>query len=143
VGVNREAPGQGWVVEEPTNAGDAREAAASAVEPEVSHVLEDDTARITVAGELTDAARRPLVRTLTELLLNEHSLRRVELHLRAVPFMNSAGLAVLVQLQRMAAPKAVEIVLVEAPPAVVRPLQLTGLWHRFTVLEPAEDVAPE
>jgi stage II sporulation protein AA (anti-sigma F factor antagonist) len=59
----------------------------------------------------------------------------VELRLREVPFMNSAGMAVLVQLQKLGQPRAVEIVLVEPPESVTRPLQLAGLWHRFPVIE--------
>jgi anti-anti-sigma factor len=102
-------------------------------EPRVAHELSGDTAVVTVEGELTEAARRPLVRVLTDLLLEVPTLRRAELHLRGVTFMNSAGTAVLVQLQRMAKPRGVEVVLVSPPAAVARPLQLTGLWHRFEV----------
>ena len=108
---------------------------ATAAEPPVSHTVEGETARITVGGELTEAARRPLVRTVTDLLLTEHSLRRVELDLREVPFMNSAGLAVLVQLQKLGVPRAIDTALVDPPPSVARPLQLSGLWHRFTVVD--------
>jgi anti-anti-sigma factor len=52
-----------------------------------------------------------------------------------VDFLNSAGLAVLVQLQKMTAPRGVELALVEPPSAVTRPLQLTGLWHRFPIID--------
>jgi anti-anti-sigma factor len=96
-------------------------------------VLEGNTARLTVKGELTDAGRRPMVRVLTDLLLSQPSLHRVEINVRDVSFMNSAGMAVLVQAQRMTAPRGVEVVLVDAPPEVIRPLQLSGLWHRFPV----------
>jgi stage II sporulation protein AA (anti-sigma F factor antagonist) len=48
--------------------------------------------------------------------------------------MSSAGTAILVQLQKLGAPRAVDLVLVAPPEAVTRPLQLTGLWRRFTVL---------
>jgi stage II sporulation protein AA (anti-sigma F factor antagonist) len=102
-------------------------------EPEVTSDLQGDTAVITVAGELTEAARRPLVRCLTDLLLGVPTLHRVELRLRDVAFMNSAGMAVLVQLQKLGQPRAVDVVLVEPPDAVARPLQLAGLWHRFPV----------
>ena len=64
-------------------------------------------------------------------------LHRVELDLHAVAFMNSAGMAVLVQALRMTSPRAIELVLVGPTPAVIRPLQLSGLWHRFPVLESA------
>ena len=109
----------------------------SAGAPLVESVLDGDTARITVAGELTEAARRPLVRILTDLLLDGSTLHRVELELADVAFMNSAGMAVLVQLQRMAQPRGIPLVLVAPPTAVVRPLQLSGLWHRFPVEEAA------
>lgn len=107
----------------------------SGTEPSVRSVVEGDVVSLTLTGELTDAARRPLVRILTEVLLSGKPLRRVALHLAGVTFVNSAGIAVLVQLQRMAAPRGVEVVLVTPSPAVVRPLQLTGLWHRFPIVD--------
>jgi anti-anti-sigma factor len=108
--------------------------------PTVTADLDGDTARITVVGELTDAARRPMVREVTDLLLAQPTLHRIDLDLRGVAFVNSAGVAVLVQLQKLAAPRAIELVLVAPPATVVRPLQLTGLWHRFTIQE-TEDSA--
>jgi anti-anti-sigma factor len=107
-----------------------------AAEPEVTHTVDGDVARLTLTGELTGAARRPLMRVLTDLLLQVHTLHRVEIDLHAVGFMNSAGMAVLVQALRMTAPRAIELVLVGPTPAVIRPLQLSGLWHRFTVGDP-------
>jgi len=104
-------------------------------EPEVTPDLQGDTAVLTVVGELTEAARRPLVRCLTDLLLGVPTLHRAELRLQDVSFMNSAGMAVLVQLQKLGQPRAVDIVLVGPPEAVTRPLQLAGLWHRFPVVE--------
>jgi stage II sporulation protein AA (anti-sigma F factor antagonist) len=111
--------------------------------PEVTTVLDGDTARIAVTGELTDAARRPLVRTLTDLLLSTPTLRRVELELAGVGFMNSGGMAVLVQLQRLGQPRDVPVVLVDPPAAVIRPLQLSGLWHRFPIEERTADRSEE
>jgi stage II sporulation protein AA (anti-sigma F factor antagonist) len=124
-------------VEESTNAHDGAPDGedGGAVAPEVTHVLHGDTVRVTVVGELTDAARRPLVRTLTDLLLTESTLHRVELHLAGVTFINSAGIAVLVQLERMVKPRGIDLVLVRPPVAVARSLRSTGLWHRFTVVD--------
>jgi stage II sporulation protein AA (anti-sigma F factor antagonist) len=122
-------------VDEQTTAPTSDHETSSAGEPRVTSELRKDTAVATVVGELTEPARRPLVRTLTDLLLSVPNLRRVELHLRGVSFMNSAGMAVLVQLQKLGRPRAVEIVLVDPPEAVTRPLQLAGLWHRFPVVE--------
>jgi anti-anti-sigma factor len=104
-------------------------------EPQVRAVVDGDVVSVTVEGELTEAARRPLVRVLTDELLSRQPLRRVELQLGGVPYMNSAGMAVLVQLQRMAAPKGVDVALVTPSRAVSRPLQLTGLWHRFPLVD--------
>lgn len=113
-------------------------------EPEVRSSVDGDVVSVELAGELTDAARRPLVRVLTEALLSGTPLRRVALHLGAVPFMNSAGMAVLVQLQRMASPRGVEVALVTPSAAVVRPLQLSGLWHRFPIVdENGEEDVPD
>jgi stage II sporulation protein AA (anti-sigma F factor antagonist) len=122
-------------MEETTNGG---------AEPEITSVLEGDTTHLTVTGELTEAARRPLVRVVTDLLLqHEHALARVVLDLRDVSFMNSGGMAVLVQLQRMAAPRGVEVALLDPPEGVLRPLQLSGLWRRFPLVDSSGDgVAP-
>ena len=105
----------------------------TAAEPEVTHRIEGGVARLSLTGELTEAARRPLVRVVTELLLHQPAPTRVELDLSATTFMNSAGTAVLVQLQRLAAPRGIDVVLIQPPSAVVRPLQLSGLWHRFRI----------
>ncbi|TFV57131.1 anti-sigma factor antagonist [Geodermatophilus sp. DF01-2] len=105
------------------------------VEPEVTTALDGDVPTLTVAGELTEGARRPLVRTMTDLLLDRPDLRQVRLDLRAVSYVNSAGMAVLVQLQKLGQPRGVDVVLVAPPSAVSRPLQLSGLWLRFPVEE--------
>lgn len=111
-------------------------------EPEVRTTVEGDVVALALDGELTEAARRPLVRVLTDALLSGQPLRRAELHLGGITFMNSAGLAVLVQLQKMAAPRGVDVALVAPSAAVVRPLQLTGLWHRFPVVDENGDENP-
>lgn len=105
----------------------------------VTCTRDGQTARIEVTGELTDAARRPLVRELTDLMLDKAPLKRVELDLSSVAFMNSAGIAALVQLQKMLQPRAIEFVLVVATVGVARPLQLSGLWRRFTVVDRRPD----
>jgi anti-anti-sigma factor len=104
-------------------------------EPDVRTEVRDGVLSLTLGGELSEAARRPLVRILTEELLSKQPLRRVELQLGGIRFMNSAGMAVLVQLQRMAAPRGVDVALVTPSAAVARPLQLSGLWHRFPVVD--------
>jgi stage II sporulation protein AA (anti-sigma F factor antagonist) len=130
--------GQVSTMEESTGTSGVTSNGQDPATPDVRSVLEGDVATLTVAGELTEAARRPLVRTMTDLLLGQAALREVRLDLRAVPFMNSAGTAVLVQLQKLGSPRGVDLVLLAPPPSVSRPLQLTGLWRRFTVREEEE-----
>jgi stage II sporulation protein AA (anti-sigma F factor antagonist) len=99
-------------------------------------------AQITLAGELTEGARRPLVRTMTDLLLNAPHLRRVQVDTSAVTFMNSAGLSALVQVLKMCQPRGIDLALVVHGTAVTKPLQLSGLWHRFTIVDRRPDVPP-
>lgn len=132
--VNAAVPGQRPVVEENDDS-----AANAPGAPDVTLALDGDTARLTLTGELTSDARRPLVRVLTQVLLDRPKLDRVELDLRGVSFMSSAGMAVLVQGQRMAQPRGIQVVLIDPPAVVSRPLQLSGLWHRFPVVQTAED----
>jgi anti-anti-sigma factor len=132
--VDRAALGHGSGMDEPTDA-EPTPRAPGEREPEVRTSLDGDVATVTLGGELTEAARRPLVRTMTDLMLTTPTLRALRLDLRAVSFMDSAGMAVLVQLQRLGSPRGVDVVLVAPPPAVVRPLQLSGLWRRFPLEE--------
>ena len=128
-------------MEESTNTGGSD---GPAVGPEVTSVVEGDVASLTVIGELTEAARRPIVRILTDLLLAHGPLRRIELRLDAVTFLNSAGLAVLVQALKLTAPRKIAVALVAPTEAVLRPLQLSGLWHRFEIVgaDPRHQVPP-
>ncbi|MBB3677240.1 STAS domain-containing protein [Modestobacter versicolor] len=107
-------------------------------------VTEQDTehAAIRLVGELTESARRPLVRVMTDLLLGAPQLRRVQLDTCAVGFMNSAGMSALVQVQKMCQPRGIDLTLVVHGSAVSRPLQLSGLWHRFTVIDRRDDAPP-
>ena len=103
---------------------------------------DDESAEITVVGELTEEARRPLVRAMTDLMLHVPSLRQVQVDTCGVTFMNSAGMSALVQLQKMGQPRAIELPVVVQSPVVARPLQVSGLWRRFTVVDRREGAAP-
>jgi anti-anti-sigma factor len=119
----------------PTPAAEPAEPAPQTVEVVATR---DDSAEVRVAGELTEETRRPLVRTMTELMLSRPGLRRVVLDLCDVTFMNSAGMAALVQVERMGQPRAIGTTLVVRSAAVARPLQLSGLWRRFTIVDRRE-----
>lgn len=96
---------------------------------------ERGTVRVAVTGDLTADARRPLIRTITDLLLGEDPPARLELDLHGVDFLNSAGLSTVVQVHRMLEGRGAEFALVVGSTAVARPLQLSGLWHRFEVVD--------
>jgi stage II sporulation protein AA (anti-sigma F factor antagonist) len=104
-------------------------------------VTEQDTrsAGIRVVGELTEAARRPVVRVVTDLMLNAPHLHHVRLDTCGVTFLNSAGVSVLVQVQKMLQPRGIELTLEVQSAVVARPLQLSGLWRRFTIVDRRED----
>jgi anti-anti-sigma factor len=99
-------------------------------------------AEIRLVGELTEGARRPLVRTMTDLLLHASALRRIRMDTCAVTFMNSAGMSALVQVQKMCQPRGIDLTLVVHGTEITRPLQLSGLWHRFTIVDRRDD-APD
>lgn len=99
---------------------------------------DEESAEITVVGELTEHARRPLVRAMTDLMLANATLKQVRVDLCEVTFMDSAGMTTLVQLQRMAQPRGIDTPLVVHSAVVARPLQLSGLWRRFTIVDRRE-----
>ena len=108
---------------------------------EVTVTAQDEaSAEIRLVGELTEDARRPLVRVMTDLLLSSPHLRRVQLDTCGVTFMNSAGMSALVQVQKMVQPRGIDLAVVVHGPAVARPLQLSGLWRRFTIVDRREGV---
>ncbi|WP_157518927.1 STAS domain-containing protein [Modestobacter sp. Leaf380] len=113
------------------------ETAAAPVDPPTVTVEHPtpDTARVVVVGELTAEARRPLIRVVTDLLLGQDPPQRLQLDLHGVDFLNSAGLSTVVQVHRMLEGRGSELTLVVGTTAVARPLQLSGLWHRFHVLD--------
>ncbi|SCX45878.1 stage II sporulation protein AA (anti-sigma F factor antagonist) [Klenkia marina] len=92
-----------------------------------------ESVRVTVVGDFTAEARRPVIRVVTDLLLGEDPPRAVQLDLHRVTFLNSAGLSTVVQLHRMLEGRGAELELVVGTTIVARPLQLSGLWHRFHV----------
>ena len=115
-------------------------------EPTVEIVGDRDDAEraeVRVVGEMTEQARRPLVRVMTDLFLGRPQLKHLRVDLCDVEFMDSQGLAALVQVERMAQPRGIEVELELKDRAVARPLQLSGLWQRFTIIDRREDTPEE
>ena len=117
-----------------TNPTDPPPSATEAPVPEVAvERTSHDTVRVTVTGEFTAEARRPVIRTVTDLLLGEDPPTHLLLDMKPVTFLNSAGLSTVVQLHRMLEGRGSELELLVGSTVVARPLQLSGLWHRFHV----------
>ena len=83
-------------------------------------------ARITVAGEV-DSSSAPLLREQLDVLF-EGVLTEVVIDLTGVTFLDSAGLCVLAAAHRRAGSD-VRLRVIACSRAVIRPLQITGLWQ--------------
>jgi anti-sigma B factor antagonist len=83
-------------------------------------------ARLTVTGEV-DSSSAPLLREHIDTLL-EGSLSELTIDLSGVTFLDSAGLCVLAAAHRRVGSDITLRVLASSR-AVIRPLQITGLWQ--------------
>ncbi|MGY1841257.1 MULTISPECIES: STAS domain-containing protein [unclassified Modestobacter] len=90
---------------------------------------------VTVSGEV-DSTTAPGLRGALLEVLARPGLDVVELDLSGVTFLDSAGLSVLATAHRtaLAAGRTLQMRCGTAR-AVVRPLQITGLWDVFTVVD--------
>ena len=97
--------------------------------------------RLTVTGEI-DSSSAPVVRQHLDALL-DGDVRELTVDLTAVTFLDSAGLCVLAAAHRRAATQEVGLRVLASSRAVVRPLQITGLWQllRAEQVEPTQDSA--
>ena len=83
-------------------------------------------ARLTATGEI-DSSSAPLLREQLDLLL-EDTLTELTIDLSGVTFLDSAGLCVLAAAHRRAGAD-VRLRVLASSRAVIRPLQITGLWQ--------------
>ena len=83
-------------------------------------------ARVTVSGEV-DSSSAPLLREQLDALL-EGELTELTIDLSGVTFLDSAGLCVLAAAHRRAGSD-VRLRVLASSRAVIRPLQITGLWQ--------------
>jgi anti-sigma B factor antagonist len=95
------------------------------------------TARLAAAGEI-DSTSAPVLRERLEPLL-DGTVETFVVDLVQVTFLDSAGLCVLAAAHRRAVEQDVRMHVVAASRAVIRPLQITGLW---SLLE-ASQVEPD
>lgn len=91
----------------------------------------DGTVTLTVVGEVDAFTASRLRPSIASQL--EGQPRELVLDLSAVEFLGSAGLAVLVEAQKLARERDVALRLIATSRAVIRPLQGTGLIDLFTI----------
>ena len=93
-----------------------------------------DGAMITVSGEI-DSTTAPGLRTCLLEVLDRPGTVTVDVDLTGVSFLDSAGLSALATAHRAAEAGGRTLRMrVGGTRAVVRPLQITGLWDVFTVI---------
>ncbi|WP_347057442.1 STAS domain-containing protein [Blastococcus sp. HT6-30] len=83
--------------------------------------------RLTAAGEI-DCTSAPQVRAVLDQLVDA-APREVVVDLTAVTFLDSAGLCALAAAHRRALAAGGRLRVLAATRAVIRPLQITGLWN--------------
>jgi anti-sigma B factor antagonist len=116
---------------------------AASLEPSRSELVTFDvtaagpSVHVRATGEI-DSSSAPALRTELSAVLDE-SPAEVVVDLCGVTFLDSAGLSVLAAAHRRAADEDVRLRVLVSGRAVVRPLQITGLWQ---LLE-AELVEPD
>ena len=91
---------------------------------------------VTAAGEI-DSTTAPVLREQLEALL-DGDVHEVTVDLGQVTFLDSAGLCVLATAHRRAVRQDVRLRVLASSRAVIRPLQITGLWDLLR----AEQVTP-
>ena len=94
---------------------------------------EDGAVTVTVVGEV-DTFTAPVLRSSLDTQL-EQQPKSLVIDLSGVQFLGSAGLAVLVETQKSARSREVDLRLVATTRAVTRPLEVTGLIDLFTIVD--------
>lgn len=107
----------------------------------VDAALLPPTARITAAGEI-DSSTAGLLRDRLDTVLGAADVREIVVDLTPVTFLDSAGLCVLAGAHRRATEHGIALRVVAVSRAVVRPLQITGLWELLRASERDDTGAP-
>jgi anti-sigma B factor antagonist len=92
---------------------------------------------VTAAGEI-DSTSAPILRHHLETLL-DGDVSELTVDLRRVSFLDSAGLCVLATAHRRAVRQDVHMRVLAASRAVIRPMQITGLWELLRAEQVAAD----
>jgi anti-sigma B factor antagonist len=105
---------------------------ASSLEPTSDLVTIDvddatPSVRVTAEGEI-DSSSAPQLRRRLDDVLDRGGLQQLTIDLDRVSFLDSAGLCVLAAAHRRASTDGVPMRVLASSRAVIRPLQITGLW---------------
>jgi len=105
---------------------------ASSLDPSTPDLVSVDVsvsgpvARISAAGEI-DSTSAPVLRQHVESLL-DGDVQELIIDLGEVTFLDSAGLCVLAAAHRRSVRQGVALRVLASSRAVIRPMQITGLW---------------
>ena len=88
--------------------------------------------RLVATGEI-DSSSAPQFRQILEPLLDEDGLTEIVVDLGGVTFLDSAGLCVLAAAHRRTKGRDLRLRVLASSRAVIRPLQITGLWDLLRV----------
>ena len=106
---------------------------ASSLDPPTSDLVKIDvhdvgaTTVVTAAGEIDSTSSHVLRRRLDDLL--DAGAEEICVDLGGVTFLDSAGLCVLAAIHRRALREGVRLRVLASSRAVIRPLEITGLWQ--------------
>ncbi|WP_158544848.1 STAS domain-containing protein [Blastococcus sp. TF02-09] len=87
----------------------------------------DRTVHVTARGEIDSSSSPVFERSLDDVL--EGRVGELVIDLCGVTFLDSAGLCVLASAHRRARERQIPVRLLASTRAVVRPLEITGLWR--------------
>jgi anti-sigma B factor antagonist len=97
----------------------------------ISVATTGDATRLTAAGEIDCSSAPRLTDELNRVL--DAGTRELTVDLAGVTFLDSAGLCALAAAHRRAVAEGVALRVLAASRAVIRPLQITGLWDLLAV----------
>jgi anti-sigma B factor antagonist len=92
----------------------------------------DGSVCIVATGEI-DSSSAPQFRRILEGLLDEPGVAEIVVDLAGVTFLDSAGLCVLAAAHRRIKGRGIQLRVLASSRAVIRPLQITGLWDLLRV----------
>jgi anti-sigma B factor antagonist len=92
----------------------------------------DSSVRVAAVGEI-DSSSAPQFRQTLETLVDDPDVSEIIVDLGGVTFLDSAGLCALAAAHRRIKGRDVQLRVLASSRAVIRPLQITGLWELLRV----------